>query len=204
MAGLFTLLLADRSRLQVEAVEPTTVIRLSLDELLRLTAKHPDFQLAMFRISANIVKQLVMVDRQLPKPAVIVMVHHSQASRPLAQQLARRLQELGESPCVAGDDERFRTEDGIPYKLLFEKGTYIGAEATKQLLKEWSSQGRLLIDVGADHSSDDLSRLTTYADIVLWCIQPPRRRCRGTKLEGLGTILASLAGKDSYRVVLEL
>ncbi len=172
VAGLFTLLLADRSRLQVEAVEPTAVIRLSLDELLRLAAKHRDFQLAMFRISANIVKQLVMVDRELPKPAVVVIVHHSQASRPLAQQLARRLQQLGESPCVAGDDDRFRTEGGIPFKLLFEDGEHIGPEATKQLLKEWSTQGRILIDVRADHSSDDLTRLMAYSDIVLWCIQP--------------------------------
>ena len=198
------MLLADRSYLQVEAVEPTTVMRLSLDELLRLTAKHSDFQLAMFRISANIVKQLVMVDRELPKPAVVVIVHHSQASRPLAQQLARRLQELGESPCVAGDDERFRTGDGIPYRLFFEDGTHIGAEATKQLLKEWSAHGRLLIDVRADHSSDDLTRMTTYADIVLWCIQPPERRRRGANFEGVGTIRASLAGKDAHRVVLEL
>jgi NTE family protein len=172
VAGLFSALLADRSHLHVEAVEPTSVIRLSLDELLRLTAKHPDFQLAMFRISANIVKKLVTVDRELPKPAVVVIVHHSQASRPLTQQLARRLQQLGESPCVAGDDERFKAEDGIPFKLLFEGGTYIGPEATKQLLKEWSARGRLVIDVRADHSNDDLIRLTTYADIVLWCIQP--------------------------------
>ena len=35
VAGLFSVLLADRSYLQVNAVEPTSVIRLSLDELLR-------------------------------------------------------------------------------------------------------------------------------------------------------------------------
>ena len=172
VAGLFSLLLTDRSHLQVEAVEPTAVIRLSLDELLRLSAKHREFQLAMFRISANIVKRLVMVDRELPKPAVVVIVHHSQASRPLAQQLAGRLQELGEFPCVAGDDERFRAAEGIPFKLLFEQGTYIGPEATAQLLKEWSAHGRLLIDVRADHSRENLTRMTSYADVVLWCVQP--------------------------------
>ncbi len=173
VAGLFSLLLTDRSHLQVEAVEPTAVIRLSQDELLRLTAKHREFQLAMFRISANIVKRLVMVDRELPKPAVVVIVHHSEASRPLAQQLAGRLQELGESPCVAGDDERFRTEAGIPYKLLFEHGAHIGPEATAQMLKEWSAHGRLLIDVRADHSRENMTRMTSYADVVLWCVQPP-------------------------------
>lgn len=172
VAGLFSVLLPDRSHLRVEAIDPTTVIRLTLDELLRLTAKYREFQLTMFRISANIVKQLVLVDRELPKPAVIGMVHHSQASRPLTRQLARRLQELGESLGVAGDDEFWRPEDGIAYKLLFERGKLIGPEETKQLLKEWSTRSRLLIDLRSDHTFDELTRMISYSDIVLWCIQP--------------------------------
>src|SRR6516165_3412725 len=58
VVGLFSVLLPDRSHLHVEAVEPTTVIHLTLDELLRLTARHREFQLTMFRIAANVVKQL--------------------------------------------------------------------------------------------------------------------------------------------------
>lgn len=172
VVGLFSLLLLDRSHLQVEALETTTVIRLTLDALLRLTAQHRDFQLTMFRVAANLVKKLIVVDRDLPKPAVVGMIHHSPASRPLASQLARRLRELGESPCVAGDDERWRPEDGIPYRRLFEYGEFIGHEETKQLLQEWSTHGRLLIDLRADHASDDLTRIVSYSDIVLWCIQP--------------------------------
>jgi hypothetical protein len=49
VVGLFSVLLPDRSHLHVQAVEPTTVIQLALDELLRLTAKYREFQLAMFR-----------------------------------------------------------------------------------------------------------------------------------------------------------
>jgi predicted acylesterase/phospholipase RssA/CRP-like cAMP-binding protein len=172
VVGLFSVLLPDRSHLHVEAVEPTTVIHLPLDELLRLTAKHREFQLAMFRIAANVVKQLVMVDRELPRPAVVGVVHHSNASRPLAVQLARRLRQLGESPCVVGDDERWKPDDGIPHRLLFENGVFIGPEKVKHLLKEWAMRGRLFIDFRADHPPDDLNRLIGYSDVVLWCIQP--------------------------------
>src|SRR6516165_4574501 len=87
VVGLFSVLLPDRSHLHVEAAEPTTVIQLTLDELLRLTAKHREFQVSMFRIAANIVKHLVMVDRELPKPAAVGVAHHSDASRPLALEL---------------------------------------------------------------------------------------------------------------------
>src|ERR1700730_13112493 len=44
--GLFAVGLSDRSHLQVQATEPSTAIRLTLSDLLRLTAKHADFQLA--------------------------------------------------------------------------------------------------------------------------------------------------------------
>jgi hypothetical protein len=98
----FSLGLSDRSHLQVQATEPSTAIRLTLSNLLQLTAKHADFQLAMFRLAANIFKQHVMVDRSLPKPSVVGIVHHSEASRPLAGRLARRLRDLGESPCIVG------------------------------------------------------------------------------------------------------
>jgi CRP-like cAMP-binding protein len=65
VVGLFSVLLPDRSHLHVEALEHTTVITLGLDDLLRLTAKHREFQLAMFRVTANIVKHLVTVDREV-------------------------------------------------------------------------------------------------------------------------------------------
>jgi NTE family protein len=172
VVGLFYALLPDRSHLRVEAVEPTTVICLPLDELLRLTAKYREFQLAMFRIAANVAKRLVMVERDLPKPAVVGMVHHSSATRSLTVQLARRLLELGECPCVAGDDESWKPEDGIPHRLLYKDGVFIGSEVVKQLLKEWASHGRMFVDFRADRSLDDLSRLVGYSDIVFWCVRP--------------------------------
>jgi CRP-like cAMP-binding protein len=70
--GLFSVLLPERSHLHVDAVVPTTVIQLPLDELLRLTAQYREFQLTMLRIAANIVKHLVMIDRELPKPAASI------------------------------------------------------------------------------------------------------------------------------------
>ena len=182
VVGLFSLLLPERSHLHVEAVEQTTAIRLGLADLLRLTAKHRAFQLAMFRISANVAKHLVMIDRPLPKPAAVGVLHHSDASRPLAVQLVRRLRQLGESPCVAGDDERWKPEDGVPHRLLFEDGVSIGPERIKQVLKNWTAYGRLFIDCRVDHFPDDLSRIINYSEVVLWCIQP---RDVGTALQML-------------------
>jgi predicted acylesterase/phospholipase RssA/CRP-like cAMP-binding protein len=173
VAGMFSLLLVDRSHVHVEAVVPTTVMQLGLDDLLRLAARHREFQLAMFRVAANIVKHLVVIDRELPKPAVVGVVHHSDASRAITTQLAGRLLELGESPCMAGDDERWKPPAGVPHRLLYENRVFIDQEHVKGLLKEWASYGRLFLDFRSDHSLDDLNRLLAYSDAVLWCLRPP-------------------------------
>ena len=83
VVGLFSVALADKSSLHVEAAEHTTAISLGLDDLLRLTARHRDFQLAMFRVAAGIAKRLVVVDREQPRPVAVAVVHHSDESRPL-------------------------------------------------------------------------------------------------------------------------
>jgi predicted acylesterase/phospholipase RssA/CRP-like cAMP-binding protein len=172
VAGLFSVLLPDRSHLHVKAVEHTIVIRLGLDDFLRLTGKYRAFQLTMFRIAANIVKYLVKVDRQLPTPAIVGVIHHSDASRPIVIAIARRLRQLGESICVASDDQRWKSEDGIPHRLLFTPGVSIGLERIKQQLTEWTSYNRLFIDLRTDHAADDLARIVSYSDVVFWCLQP--------------------------------
>ncbi len=169
--GLFSLGLSDRSHLQVQATEPSTAIRLTLSNLLQLTAKHTEFQLAMFRLAASVFKRYLMVDRSLPKPSVVGIVHHTEASRPLVGRLARRLRDLGESPSILGDDERWKPDDDIPFKLLVGD-----AEERQDLIKGWASYRRLLFDIRADHSAELMKRFLSYVDIVLWCIRPQDER----------------------------
>jgi NTE family protein len=172
VVGLITAMLEDRSHIQIEALESSTVVHCSLDELLRLAAKHQDFQLAMFRVAGGVVKRLVTIDRELPKPAVVVVVHHSPNSRQLTVRLAERLQSIGESPCLATDESLAEPESGIPRRMLFENGAFIGPDAVKRLLQEWGTRGRLFIDVAANRSAPDLDRILNYADAILWCAGP--------------------------------
>jgi predicted acylesterase/phospholipase RssA/CRP-like cAMP-binding protein len=176
--GLFSLGLSDGSCLHVEATEPSTTVRLALSDLLHLTAEHAEFQLAMFRLSANLFKRYVLVDRSLPKPSIVGIVHHTEASRPLAGRLARRLQQLGECPYIAGDDQRWKPDAHIPFKC-------ISARAEDRPVKEWAPHGRLLVDVRSDHPAEALMRFLSYADIVLWCIRPQDARPAVHLLQGL-------------------
>jgi NTE family protein len=156
-----------RSLLHIEAIEPSTAIKLTPNQLLQLSAKHPDLQVALFRLVVNAFKRYVMVDRSLPKPSVVGIIHHSEASRSLVARLARRLRELDESPGIIGDDEQWKPDGDIPFKFLAAEG-----QIRQDLLKDWSLNRRLLIDVRADHSPEAMIRLLSYVDIVLWCVRP--------------------------------
>ena len=165
--GLFALGLSDRSHMRIQATEPSTAIRLTLSDLLQLSAQHADFQLAMFRLAANRFKRYVMeVDRSLPKPSVVGIVHQTEASRPLIGRLARRLRDLDESPCIAGDDERWKPDGDIPFML------FVGDDERQTIPKEWAANRRLLVDVRADHSPEAMMRFLSYVDIALWCVRP--------------------------------
>jgi predicted acylesterase/phospholipase RssA len=166
--GLFSLVLSERSLVQVQATEPSTAIRLTLSDLLQLSAKYADFQLAMFRLSANIFKRYVKVDRSLPKPAVVGIVHHTPESRPLSARLTGRLRELGETPCIAGDDERWKPDGDIPFRLL-DADTH---EVRQEILKDWAANRRLLVDIRADHPAEVMKRFLSYVGTALWCLRP--------------------------------
>ncbi len=192
--GLFALGLSDRSHFQVQATEPSTAIRLTLSDLLRLSAKYADFQLAMFRVAASRFKKYVMeVDRSLPRPSVVGIVHHSDASRPFAVRLARRLRDLYESPCVVGDDARWKPDADIPFMFL------AGGDERQNILQEWASHRRLLVDVRADHPLEEMMRFLGYVDVALWCVRPQDARAAVHLLQQLEKSIPKW--RDKVRIV---
>ncbi len=184
----------DRALLHVEAIEPSTAIRLTPSDLLQLAARHADFQVALFRLVVNAFKRYVMVDRSLPKPSVVGIIHHTEVSRSLVARLARRLRELDEYPAVVGDDEQWKPGGDIPFKLLAGEG-----QIRQELLKDWASNRRLLVDVRADHSPEAMMRLVSYVDIVLWCVRPQDARAAVALLEGL--VKSVPRWRDKIRIV---
>jgi predicted acylesterase/phospholipase RssA/CRP-like cAMP-binding protein len=193
--GLFALSLPDRSHIQVQATEPSTAIRLTLSDLLQLAARHADFQLAMFRVGANIFKRYVTVDRALHKPSVVGIVHHSEATRPLTSRLVSRLRELEETPCIAGDDERWKPDGDTPFRLLDADQR----EVRQEILKDWAADRRLLIDLRVDHPTKAFERFLSYVDLALWCLQPQDTAAAVALLQELEK---SVSGwRDKIRIV---
>lgn len=199
MVGLFAVALEDRSTLQAEATESTATLRLTLDQLLLLTSQHADFHRAILRLAASITKHAIMLDRTRPKPPVVGLVHHSDASRPLGGLLASRLSALDEHVCMAGDDERWKSAADVPFRLLVERGQLIDATTRQQILKEWAAHGRLLIDVSVSLGLEHLADIVGFSDIVLWCV---REQDAPSAIETLRTLENRVSSwRDRIRIV---
>ena len=89
--GLFAVAQPEDYRVDVKAMEPTSLLKLSFDELLRLTAKHRQFQLNVYRLASELVREIVNVDRKREHPSTVGVVHQSAVSRALTVKLVKRL-----------------------------------------------------------------------------------------------------------------
>ncbi|MGI9471941.1 MAG: patatin-like phospholipase family protein [Rubripirellula sp.] len=170
--GLFAVAQEEESVVNVHATEPTSLLKLSFDELHRLTAKYREFQMNLYRMAGSRVRQIMNLDRKKNQPTVVSVIHQSSASRLLTRKLAERLVEIDETPCVASDDPDWTPLTGVAFQPLIRNGRLVRAEEAGQQLRKWSELGRIFIDLSAQQPSDDLARSITASDIVLWCVQP--------------------------------
>ncbi|MCP4888985.1 MAG: cyclic nucleotide-binding and patatin-like phospholipase domain-containing protein [Rubripirellula sp.] len=170
--GLFSIAQPEQANTSLVATEPSTGIRLGIKELLALMSQHPDLQMSLYRLAANIVRQIVMVDRSKEKPSVVGVVHQSPASRPLTPRLVKRLMDIENPPCVAGDDPNWQQIEGIPYRLLFENGKILDSQQRRAQLKEWADHGRVFIDLDTNHDLAEFVQLFSFVDTILWCVRP--------------------------------
>ncbi len=126
---------SDRSLLHVEAIEPSTAIKLTPKQLLQLAAEHPDLQLALFRLVVNAFKRYVMVDRSLPKPSVVGIIHHSEASRSLVGSIGTSTSRVGRvSRQLSATTSNGSQTEISPLNCLLAEGQMI----RQDLLKDWS------------------------------------------------------------------
>jgi NTE family protein len=156
----------------VIAIEPSTMLRLDYQKMLGFAAQIPAFQLNLFRLVGDEIKRQLSIDRIQERPAVVTVVHLTPHSRRLTPMLIRRLQQLGERPCVTTDDPDWQPMQDTPTRELIENGRVISREQGAQQLKQWAEYGRVFIDCSSDLEHEDLQRAISFGDRILWCVRP--------------------------------
>ncbi len=170
--GLFSIGQSEDDRITIQASEPSHLLKLGFADLHRLTAKYEAFQLNLYRIAGEQVRQMMNLDRKKVVPREVGMVHHRGAFRGLTGQLVRRLSQLGEKMGVLSDDPSWEPVDGVDHHPLTENGHEMDQEARRALLQKWTARHRVFVDLSTSCGGDGLARMMRFADVVLWCVRP--------------------------------
>ncbi len=197
--GLLSMAHREHTNTGVVATEPSTVIRVGIEQLFELMAKHSDLQTNLYHLAGKLVRQIVMVDRTKSQPSVVGVVHHSAFTRSLTTRLVRRLAQIETTPCVASDDRNWQPIEGVPFQLLFKDGTFLPDQQRRAKLKEWAKYGRMFIDLDANHELDHLVLLMSTSDAIFWCIRP---NGVGDAIEKLQALKSKVTGwRDKIHLV---
>ena len=172
MYGGLTAALAEPLPIRVVSIGPSTLLTLDYQVGMKLTFKYPQLRENLVRQTAQNIKKVVFGDKQRRQPTLIAVYHESPDSRRLTQKLIRRLQELGESPCLFTDRPETLETEGIRWRSLIENGQAVPYEEIRLQIQQWSDSKRVFLDLSPDSHCIALPDVFLFSELVFWCMKP--------------------------------
>lgn len=196
--------LSEPTEVNAVAQEPSTLLRLDYSTAFELTRKHDQFRKNFTKLIANQVRGFIYQDKIRKKPAIVSVVHQSSASRSLTPSLARRLVELGETPCVLTDRVDWEPLENVPHRLLIDAdGKLLKEDEVRRQVNAWEDSRRVLVDVDAVHNPESGTRLMEFSEKVFWCVSPDNWQSAVKRLREIESIVPGWKDKISVVWLLE-
>ena len=170
--GGFGAALAEPVPVRVTSHGPSVLLRFDYQMLLKLTLKHEKFRENMSRLIARGIQKLISGDKKRKRALYVAMYHESDATREITTRLARRLQALGENPCILSDQPDPPPLEGVRRRALIEGGDYIGDGETRRQIVAWSDSERIFFDLKAGNGRINPCDVFLACEHVFICIEP--------------------------------
>ena len=160
------------SPMQIEIVEPSTLLRLKYQTLFELTKQHDLFRQNMSRIIAEAVNRTLMGERRKKLPRLISIFHQSSATRELSRQLVIRLQDLGQNAYVVHDQPDWNPIDGVPFYCILKDGLCATDSEVRSELDKMPDRKPIVFDLDAAIEMKRISNVIEISEKVFWCVTP--------------------------------
>jgi len=160
------------SPMQVEVVEPTTLLRLNYRAAFELTKKHDVFRQNLSRVIAEAVNSTLMRERHKRLPRSLAFFHQSPATRPLTSRLLARLHELNQRPLLIHDQRELSPVEGIPQLCMWENGRQLSNQDIRQQVDNMPDRRPIVIDVDAAIETERALVILELSEKVFWCVTP--------------------------------
>ncbi len=171
--------------IQIEVVEPTTLLRLSYQTLFALTKQHDIFRQNLSRIIAETVNSTLMGERRKKLPQSIAIFHQSPATRQLTPRLLKRLHALGQLPFVVHDQPDWLPLEGIPHYCMMQNGSLVSNQEVRQQFDAMPDRKPLVFDIDANFEFSRTADITEVSQKVFWCVTPDNWQASVAKLKTL-------------------
>jgi predicted acylesterase/phospholipase RssA/CRP-like cAMP-binding protein len=156
------------------AEDPTTLLQLSYEDMLKLTAKYAVLRRNIARLVASDMRRAVLRDKSPERPRFVGLLHQSDdRTRHVSRRLIDRLLNLGEDVCVLSDKPSQQLGGKVKYRYIkSDTDGQIDESAIQHQIQDWSDSPRLLVDVDASVGSRFIGRILHACDLVLWLVTP--------------------------------
>jgi predicted acylesterase/phospholipase RssA/CRP-like cAMP-binding protein len=168
--GGMAVALSEPAPVNVVAVDPTTLLGLNYRTGLELTRKHERLRSNFSRLIAESTKNMIIRDRRIPRSFIVTMFYAAPETRQLTRRVVRRLQELGENPCVFTDNENWVPMNGVDARVCVDGIFQLSNEEIQHQINDWSDSKRIIFDVGMDYDPGRIGDLVDISDQVFWCV----------------------------------
>ncbi len=160
------------SPIQIEVMEPTTLLRLNYQTVFELTKEHDGFRQNLSRIIAEAVNSTLMGERRKKLPRVISIFHQSPATRPLTRRLLERLLALGQRPFVLHDQPDWQSMVGIPDYCIIQNGRTVSEQEIREKIDELPANKPIVFDVDPTTDIEKTTNIIRVSEKVFWCVTP--------------------------------
>jgi len=157
---------------RIFAVEPSLILTVDHEKAMELTLLHDDLRRQWLRSYARSLRRRLLEPAAGKAPKVLAIIHQSDATRNLAQNIVGRLKELGEAVCVLSDAESWRSVgDHVRFRSLMNGDRLMDESEVGRQIAEWNDAQRVVVDATAARDLN-WAVLIGAADSVLVLIRP--------------------------------
>ncbi len=121
--GMMVGALAEPLPIRVVALEPTTVLRLDYEQAMELTFTWQDLRRLWLKTYAGSLRKLFFGAAPKRAPMMLALIHDSPATRRAAEQLIKRLSDIGERLAVFSDSDQWQGVAEHPFPAAPDQRT---------------------------------------------------------------------------------